>query len=231
MGLHAHFSQELDELDELILCESGWPSFQYQALECSPSLDRHPSNFLVPDATFYGSFPSFETSSFPAFITHDTPEPLQCTDEDTPLHFADLQLYGSLHDFGRTTVVSSPAPGTFDVIGSAMNDYQPSADSSSVPTPLQNTVASMERRDDIAEIGATICSLIADHLKRLSGVSTAKATTTLPPARNEPLLGPDTRTPSRILVDSPGHRGSRRSSKTQRVANIGVKHANDRVMR
>lgn len=228
MILHTHSSQELDEL---ILCESGWPSFQHMTLEGLSGLDSHPSDFLAPDPALFGGSSPFETPSFPAFITHDTPEPFQCTDQDMTLQLTDSQFYGSSHDSGRTTVVSSPAHGRVGDIGSAMNDNQPTVDSSSVSTSLQNAFASMEERDDIAEIGATICSLVADHLKRLSGLSTTRATATLLPTRNEPLLAPATRTSSRILVDFQGHRGRRRSSKTQKAANSGVKHAKDRVIR
>lgn len=228
MIIHAHSCQELDEL---ILCGSGWPYFQYQTLGGSPSLDVFPSDFLAPDATVLGISVPFETSSLPGCIPHDTLEPFPCTDENVSLHFADSQLYGSSQDSGRTTIVSSPTPGSLYGIGSAINDDQPTVDNSSVSVPLQNASASMQGRDDIAQIGATICSLVADHLKRLSDLSTTRETTTPVLATKEPHSAPDNGISRRIRFDSQGHRASHRSSKTQKVEKDGIKHANDRFRR
>lgn len=113
MALQAQFAQELDELT---LCESGWPLLprHWQILENSSSNQSHLSNFLAPDITCFESFSPFETSYPPPAITYDTLEPFQCIDQNLPLHFGDPQLHRLVsYDSGYNTVVPSPAPGEF----------------------------------------------------------------------------------------------------------------------
>lgn len=223
----AHAAQGLDEMT---LGDSGWPPVQYQCPKSSSKIDCHFSNFLAADAICLDSFFPFEALPFQDFITHDTSQPFQCTDKNTPLHF-EPQYYGSSRDYGHTTLVASPALEEFNGIGSALDDKHPILNSRIMPNPLQNAFDSVQGRDDIAEIGATICSLIADHLKRLSGLSTTTATTTLLPAANDPLLAHNIHKSSRVPVDSRSHCASHRSNKAQRVVRSGNKHSKDMKMR
>lgn len=214
----------------MTLGDNGWPPFQYQFPKSSSKLDSHLSNFLAEDAVYSESLFPFEALPLQDFITYDTSQPFQCTDVDTPLHF-DTQQYGPSHDYGRTSLVASPALGEFNGITSELNDKHPVLNSCVVPNPLQNPFDSVQGRDAVAEIGATICSLVADHLKRLSGMSTTTAATTLLPTANNPLPASNTHKSSRVLVESRSHCASRRSEKAQPVVSSGNKRAKDRKTR
>lgn len=221
-------AQSAQELDELTLCESGWPVFQHpwQILENSSSNQIHLSNFLAPETTCFETFPLFETSNPPPATTHDTLEPFQCVDQNLPLHFGDPHLHRLSYGSGCNTVVPRPAPGRFCGSGSAVNDSHSTPDRPSVSSPLQRTFTTIQGSHDIADIGASICSLVAEQLKRMSGLSITQAstlaTTTPLPAGNDPLWPPDIRTSGRILVDSKGHKLSHRARKTQKKENSGL---------
>lgn len=216
MALQGQSSQDLDELN---LGESGWPPFQHQILASSSSTDSHLLNSLAPEVSSFEKFPRFETSRLPPSTTHDTPEPFQCIDQNWPLNFGDLQLHRLSYDSRCNTVVPIPVAGELYGSGSVVNDSQSILDSSIVPSPLQKSFAAMQGSHDIADIGATICSMVADHLKRLGGQRNTQSTTTPLPASNDPLSTPDIRASSGILVDSQGHKLSHRSRKAQKTVN------------
>lgn len=216
----ASHTRSAQELYELILSENGWSSFQNQSLKSSFNLGSHLSNFRAADATCFKSAFPFEASSPRDFIPHDM-----------SLQLADPELFEPSHDFGRTTDFASPSLEEFNGIGSGINERYPDHDNPSVSTPLQNAVSSIQGRDAIAEIGATICSLVADHLKRLSGLNSTTSTTTLLQAGNDAVLAPDLNNSSRLLVDSQGRRANHRSSKAQRVVNSGNNHGKNRGLR
>lgn len=229
---YAHSAQELDELT---LDGSGWPSLQHRGLEMekSPGIENHPSNFLAPDTNFFERTSHFDTSSLPAFMTHNLLEPFPCIDSNMSLHFADLRLHQSFHDSGYATLVSSPASGELDGGSrSAVNNHHLLPDSPSVSSPLQKAFSTMQGNNDIAEIGAVICSLVADHLKQLSGLSTTKATTTPCITKDDRSWAPDTKTSEGAHIDPQNHRLSPLHSRTEKLASSGLdKQKRDRVTR
>lgn len=225
--------QPRQELDKLTLGGSGWSPFQYQISENSSNIESHLWNPLALDNTSFEDFSALETSYLPHSITFDVLEPFQCIDQSFPLHFGDLQLHGLSHDSRCNTAAPIPAPGKVYGGGSAVNDSQSPFNSPSASSPLQNAFAAMQGSHGIADIEATICSLVAEHLNRLGGLGNIQSTTTPLPATNDPHSPPDTKASSRIiLVDSQGHKPSHRSRKAQKLANSGlVKHSEDKVAR
>lgn len=203
----------------MTLSEGDWSPFQYEILENSSNIDSHFLNFFTPDTTSFEGFSALETSRLPPSTTHDTPEPFQCIGQNWPLNFGDLQLHGLSYDSRCNTVVPIPAAGKLYGSGSVVNDSQLILESPIVPSPLQNSFAAMQGSHGIADIGATICSLVADDLKRLGGQRNTQSTTTPLPASNDPLSTPDTKASSSILVDSQGYKLSHRSRKTQKTLN------------
>lgn len=229
MALQAQSSQELNELT---LCESGWLPLQHNVLENSFGIESHLSDSLPPEVNYFEAFSRFETPTLPAIISHDTLQPSQCICHSLPSQFGDPQLHGPSYDSGFNTFFSSPSPEKFFGSGNAASGSHSTLDSPIVLSPLQNAISAMQGSHDIADIGATICSLVEDYLKRVGGLSTIQATTTSLPSRNDLLPPPDGRTSNHTLVDSQDHKFSHRSRKTQKVANSGlIKHAKDRVTR
>lgn len=223
------YAHSARELDELTLDNSGWPPLQHRVLEIEkpPSIESHISNFLGPDTGFFERNSQFETSSLPAFVTHDPLEPFPCIHSDMSLHFADPQLDEFPHGFEHTTVVSSPASGELDGgSGSAADNNHLLPDSLKVPSPLQTAFSAMQSTKDIAEIGAVICSLVADHLKQISGLRTPFT------GINGPQSAPDTKTSGRVHVDPQKHRPSHLYGEAQKVASSGLgKQKGERVTR
>lgn len=217
MTFHTHSAQELYELT---LSENDWSSFQSQCLKSPLNFDSHLSSFHVADATCFKSALPFEASSPSDFIPHGM-----------SMQFADPELFGSSQDSGRTNDVASPALGEFNGIGGGVNERQPDLNNPSVSTPLQNAFSSVQGRHSVAEVGATICSLVADYLKLLSGLNTSTSNTTLLQAGNEAVSAPDPNNSSLILIDSQGRRVKHQSVKAQKVVESGKKHGKNRGLR
>lgn len=213
-------TRSAQELYELTLSENGWSSFQNQSLKSPFNFDSHLSNFKAADATCFKSAFPFEASSCPEFIPHDL-----------SLQFADPELFGLSQDSERTTDVSSPALGEFNDIGNGVNERHPDLNNPSVSTPLQNAFYSVQGRDSVAEIGATICSLVADYLKLLSGLNTTTSNTTLLQAGNDAVSAPDLNNSRHSLIDSQGRRVKHPSIKAQIVIESGKRLGKNRGLR
>lgn len=214
MTSHTHSAQELYELTQ---SENGWSFFQNQSLKSPFNFDSHLSDFQAADATCF-------KSAFP----FEAPSPLDFIPHDISLQFADHELFGLSRDSGSTADVASPGLGEFNGIGGGVNERQPDLNNPSVSTPLQNALPSVQGRDSVAEVGATICSLVADYLKLLSGLNTSTSNTTLLQAENDTVSAPGPNNSSHILIDSQGRRVKYQSSKAQRVVKSGKKHGKNR---
>lgn len=215
--------------DELTLGENGWPPLQHRVLEIerSPDPQTHLPNFLGPDTGSFERNSQFETLLLPTFTgtmhDSDTLDPFPRVLNDMSFNFADPQLHEFYYDSGYTSAVPSPAPGELDGIsGSAANNNHSPAESHSVPRPLETAFSTMQGNNDVAEIGGMICSLVADHLKHLSGLRTTQATTTPFATINAPPSAPGTKTSGRIHVDPQSHRSSHLYRKTQSEASSGL---------
>lgn len=217
MTSHTHSALELYELTQ---SENGWSFFQNQSLKSPFNFDSHLSDFQAADATCFKSAFPFEASSPPDFIPYDM-----------SLQIADPELLGLFQDSASTTDVASLALGEFNGIGGGVNERQPDLNNPSVSTPLQNAFSSVQGRDSVAEVGATICSLLADYLKLLSGLNTTTSNTTLLQAGNDDVSAPDPNNSSRILIDSQGRQVKHQSRKAQRVVNSGKNHGKNRGLR
>lgn len=182
-------SQHVQDLDQPSFDQNSWPPSQPQLLGTSPDIESRITNFLAPNTIPLAGF--LETPSLPDLKACDAFLPFQCMDEDVPLHRFPPQLDECYCHSECNIFTSNSAPRTTHRSGSAVNEDCTTRDSSSVPSPLKNASIVLLGNNDVAKLRSLICSLIINHLKRMSPPQTVKVPVN---ASNDPLLQSGTKT-------------------------------------
>lgn len=182
--------------DQLTFDQTGWPVPYPQLLQAPSTINNGIMSFLVTESISSASFSDFETPSDADINTCNVLEPAQPMDETALFPFVHSQLSESCCESNWNSFLCGSTPA---------NEQHATHDSTNILRPRTTGSLAAQESNNIAGIGSTICSLISEHLDRLSNTRTSKP----------PVLQCDTSAANGLNVASRGRQSSKTSKHTK----------------